>query len=106
MLEKTRKEKIKKTKNDEQEAFELNMFDEYYKKELLKDSKRDPRKIKEEDYYEYKNIPQEAISEGYIPIKDRKDVYFAGFQKYKENKSKLSRHNLNYYMLFWILVCY
>ena len=31
MLEKTRKETIKKNKNDEREAFEINMFDEYYK---------------------------------------------------------------------------
>lgn len=71
MLEKTRKEKIKKVKNDEKEAFELNMFDEYYKKELLSDAKRDPRKINEEDFYEHKNIPVEAISEGYVPIKER-----------------------------------
>ena len=39
------------------EAYELNMFDEYYKSELWKDAKRHPRKIDESVFYEHKNIP-------------------------------------------------
>ncbi len=65
----------------------------------MQDAKKDPRKINEEDYYEHKGIPQETVQEGYIPINERKDAYFAEFQKYKENKSKLITKCFNMYML-------
>ena len=33
------------------------MFDEYYKTQFMKDAKILPRKIDEEEFYNYKNIP-------------------------------------------------
>ena len=45
MLEKKRREDVNKTRKSEELIFGLDTFEEFYKKELQRDAKREPREI-------------------------------------------------------------
>lgn len=47
MMEKQRRENYKQTLKNHAMAFDYEGFDSFYKSELIKDSKRDPRPINE-----------------------------------------------------------
>lgn len=50
MLEKKRRENIDKTRKDNTMIYGIENFEEFYKRELQTDAKRDPRPINPDDY--------------------------------------------------------
>lgn len=83
MLEKKRRENVSK-KKDIDVAYGVHSFEEYYKEELLTDSKRDARPIDPTEYQPRK-IKQD---ETFMTTKEREADYFKKYEVYKENRSK------------------
>lgn len=73
MIEKKRREDIEKTRKSVEIACGMHTFEEYYKDQLLRDSKKEPRKINEEDYIVQKRINQE---EKFLNTKEKEEQYF------------------------------
>jgi len=66
MLEKKRREDINVTRKNDMIAFTTDSFEQYYKGELLTDSKREPRPINEEDFKGGKRVVDQAsVGEGF-----------------------------------------
>lgn len=89
MLEKTRKENINQTRKSDEIAFGLDTFEEYYKKTLQIDAKKDPRPINEEEYLKGSKVQQDRIKEGFMTQAEREVNYVQEYELYKENKSKI-----------------
>ena len=89
-LEKTRREDINKTRKNNEIVFGIETFEEFYKQELQKDFKREPRPVNPEDYQPRRGVftDPKAIAEGFQTTAEREANYFKEFEIYKENKSK------------------
>lgn len=87
MLEKNRREDLNKTRKNSEISFGLENFEEFYKNELQRDAKRDPRAINPADY-QLKRGASANPAEGFKNTKEREADYIREFDLYKENKSK------------------
>ena len=87
MLEKKRREDINKTRKNNEMIYGLENFEEFYKGELKKDSKSEPRPINPNDY-QPKRVDNAKAAEGFRNSAQREADYFQEFELFKENKSK------------------
>ena len=90
MLEKKRREDLIKTMKDIEISYGIHNFEEYYKDQLLRDSKKPARKINEEEYLIPKKINQNDV---FMNVEQREEQYFKDYDLYKENKSKIFMSN-------------
>ena len=89
MLEKKRREDLNKTRKNNEISFGLENFEEFYKGELQRDAKKDPRPVNAADYLPKRGAPANP-AEGFKNTKEREADYFREFELYKENKSEYS----------------
>ena len=87
VLEKKRREDINKTRKNNDLIYGLENFEEFYKGELQRDSKREPRTINPADYIP-RRVDNSKAGEGFLNSAEREAEYFREFEIYKENKSK------------------
>lgn len=87
MLEKKRREDIDKTRKNNDLIYGIENFEEFYKGELQRDSKREPRTINPTDFTP-RRVDNSKAAEGFLKTSDREEEYFREFEIYKENKSK------------------
>lgn len=89
MIEKRRREDLNKTRKDENIAFNLAAFSEYYKAELIKDAKREPRPVNPADYQPSRGkVDADQAAEGFMTTAQREQNFKDEYELYKENKSK------------------
>lgn len=89
MLEKKRREDIDKTRKNHEIVYGVDSFEEYYKKQLQYDSKREAREITPEDYqYKRGQVEASKAGEGFKTHSEKESDYFREFDLFKENKSK------------------
>ena len=87
VLEKKRRENLDKTRKNNELVYGVENFEEFYKQELQRDAKRDPRPINPTDYQQ-KRVDNSKAGEGFLTAAEREAQYFNEFEIYKENKSK------------------
>lgn len=87
VLEKKRRENLDKTRKNNELVYGIENFEEFYKQELQKDAKRDPRPINPSDY-QPKRVDNSKAAEGFLTTAEREAEYFREFEIFKENKSK------------------
>jgi hypothetical protein len=87
VLEKKRRENLDKTRKNNELVYGIENFEEFYKQELQRDAKRDPRPINPADY-QPKRVDNSKAGEGFLTTGEREAQYFNEFEIYKENKSK------------------
>ena len=90
MLEKTRREDINKTRKNNEMIFGIENFEEFYKGELQRDAKKEPRVIQPEDYTPKRGASTDPVkvAAGFKTQADKEADYFREYDLYKENKSK------------------
>jgi hypothetical protein len=90
MLEKKRRDDIDKTRKNNEIIYGIENFEEFYKQELQRDAKREPREINSNDYLPKKGrfVDLGKAAEGFKTTAEREADYFREFELYKENKSK------------------
>ncbi len=87
MLEKKRRENLDKTRKTNELVYGIENFEEFYKGQLQRDAKRDPRKIIPEEY-QPKRVDNARAGEGFRTTAEREADYFREFEVFKEGKSK------------------
>ncbi len=87
VLEKKRRENLDKTRKNNELVYGVENFEEFYKQELQRDAKRDPRPVNPSDYNP-KRVDNNKAGEGFLTTEQREAQYFNEFEIYKENKSK------------------
>ena len=87
MLEKKRRADIDKTRKNNELVYGIENFEEFYKQELQRDAKREPRQINPAEYAP-KRVDNSKAHEGFRTTAERKDDYFREYEIFKENKSK------------------
>ena len=92
MLEKKRREDIDKTRKNNEMIYGMENFEEFYKGELKKDSKLEPRPVNPADY-QSKRVDNAKAAEGFRDSAEREADYFREFELFKENKSKSNKSN-------------
>lgn len=88
MLEKKRREDVNKTRKSEEIAFGIDTFEEFYKKQLQKDFKKEPREIDMSKFQPKKGIDQTKVDEGFMTRDQKEESYWRDYELFKENKSK------------------
>jgi len=98
MLEKKRRDDIDKTRKNNEIIYGIENFEEFYKQELQRDAKREPREINPSDYLPKKGrfVDLAKAAEGFKTTAEREADYFREFELYKENKSKFQRGPASY----------
>lgn len=86
-LEKKRRENLDKTRKNNELVYGVENFEEFYKQELQKDAKREPRSVNPADY-QPKRVDNAKAGEGFLTTAEREAEYFREFEVFKENKSK------------------
>lgn len=84
MIEKKRREDLNKLRKDDMPAYNIDVFEQFYRRQLRKDAQRDPRPIVPEEYQKKKIVDPQP----YLTYQERKASYYKDFELYKENKSK------------------
>ena len=87
MLEKKRRADIDKTRKNNELVYGIENFEEFYKQELQRDAKREPRQINPAEYAP-KRVDNSKAHEGFRTTAERKEDYFREYEIFKENKSK------------------
>lgn len=95
MLEQSRREDINKTRKNNELIYGVENFTEFYKQELQKDSKKEPRPIDPELYQQRRGTETDAakIGEGFKTHADKEADYFREYELFKENKKEQLERN-------------
>jgi len=90
MLEKKRREDINKTRKNNELIFGVENFEEFYKGELQRDSKKEARTIDPNDYVAKRNS---QVVPAFKDKAEKEADYFREFELFKENKSNALPYN-------------
>lgn len=88
MLEKNRRADLDKTRKNNVITYGIQNFEEFYKRELQTDAKRDPRPVNPEDFQPKRGVDNAKAGEGFKTQLEEEAEYFREYELYKENKSK------------------
>lgn len=97
MLEKNRRADLDKTRKNNEITYGIQNFEEFYKRELQNDAKKDPRPVRSEEYLPKRGVDNSRAGEGFKTKQEEEAEYFREYELYKENKSKCYCCHLTFY---------
>ena len=88
MLEKDMRANERETLKSGDVPLNIHSFKNFYKEELISDSKREPRPVVPDDYRPKSQLEKMIASKQVFKThKEREEAYFKEFEIYKQNKS-------------------